>query len=327
MTPGELKQWGEHAAGSPLYRHLIGLVASDHDLMRVLNEIEHTPRPNMLFAGVQYLLMRDPEELADFYPNLTDEPSPTGDVDRLFRDYVLEHEAELVEIGRTRHTQTNEIRRCTALLAAIWETSATRFHLVDLGTSAGLTLLIDRYRYRWDGVEWGPSSPVVLESELRGRAPDPRPVDVLARIGLDLNPLDPGDPDDRMWLEALIWPEQFDRRDRLRAAIELQETVEVDLVAGDATETLAPTLRGLRGSDPVVIMHSFALNQLGPHQRGVIDETIGAVRADRTVWKVSMELLDWAEDAPALGIDDGSGPVVVGRAQPHGEWLELYARP
>lgn len=295
--------------------------------MRVLNEIEHSPRINVLLAGVQYLLMKQPDELANFYPNLTDEPSPVGHVDRSFRDYVLEHEAELVEIGQTRHTQTNEIRRCTALLAAIWETTATGFHLVDVGTSAGLTLSIDRYRYRWDGVEWGPRSPVVLESELRGRAPNPRPIDVLTRIGLDLNPLDPGAPEDRMWLDALIWPEQSDRRERLRQAFQVQETVDVDLVAGDAIDTLAPALRQLAGSDPVVVMHSFALNQLDQEQRAVIDETMRAARTDRTVWRVSMELLDWGEDAPALTIDDGSGPVVVGRAQPHGEWLELYARP
>lgn len=327
ITPDQLRNWRQHAGGSPLYGRLVEVVASDPDLMRVLNEIEHTPRINVLLAGVQYLLMRQPEELADFYPNLTDEPAPPGDLDRSFRDYVLEHEANLVEIGRRRHTQTNEIRRCTALLAAIWETASTRFHLIDVGTSAGLNLLIDRYRYRWADVEWGPSSPVILESELRGRAPTPRSIEVLTRIGLDLNPLDPRDPEDRMWLEALIWPEQFDRRERLRAAIDMQETLDVDLVAGDATETLGPTLQQLPEPDPVVIMHSFALNQLEPDQRSVIDETIRSARSDRMVWRVSMELLDWGEEAPTLSIDDGSGPVVLGRAQPHGEWLELYARP
>jgi hypothetical protein len=40
-----------------------------------------------------------------------------------------------------------------------------------------------------------------------------------------------------------------------------------------------------------------------------------------------MELLDWGDKAATLTIDDGTGPVEVGLAQPHGEWLELYALP
>ena len=30
--------------------------------------------------------------------------------------------------------------------------------------------------------------------------------EVAARVGIDLNPLDPADPDDRAWLRALVWP-------------------------------------------------------------------------------------------------------------------------
>lgn len=91
----------------------MGLIASDDELMRVLNEIEHTPRPNVLLAGIQYLLIRDPAQpLASHYPNLSGDPSPVEDVDEKFREFVLSHETELVAIGRTRHTQTNEARRC-----------------------------------------------------------------------------------------------------------------------------------------------------------------------------------------------------------------------
>jgi hypothetical protein len=227
------------------------VIAEDEKLMAVLNRIEHKPQPNVLLAGVQSLLMHDPTEpLAGFYPNLVDDPAPVADVDRTFREFVLEHNEELVEIGRTRHTQTNEAGRCSALLPAIWETGSSRFHLIDLGASAGLNLALDRYRYRWDGLEWGPESPVTLQCAIRGRIPDPQEIELLSRIGLDLNPLDPSDPDDRQWLEALIWPEQEDRRRRLHAALGIHRELDVDLIAGDASETLGLALERLPGDDP-----------------------------------------------------------------------------
>jgi hypothetical protein len=328
LTPQAVEHWGRHAGGSPLYAHLAGVIASDGELMRVLNDIEHPPQPNVLFAGVQYLLMKDPDqELASFYPNLTDRSAPVEATGTPFREFVLANEPELLEIGRTRYTQTNESRRCTALLPAIWETRVTEFHLVDIGTSAGLTLLMDRYRYRWDGLEWGPISPVTLECRLRGRAPLPQPLELLSRTGLDLHPLDLADPDDRIWLEALIWPEQVDRRRRIQDTIDLHRDIDMELVAGNASESLGPTLAGLPGDDPIVVMHSFALNQFTPDQRAAVDDALARVRRSRTAWRVSLELVELSDEAPELAIDDGSGPKVVGQAHPHGEWLDLYARP
>ncbi|HUG09098.1 MAG TPA: DUF2332 domain-containing protein [Acidimicrobiia bacterium] len=319
-----MRSWLQHATGSPLYSHLMDVLAGDDQLMRVLNRIEHKPQPNVLLAGIHALLMQDPaQKLARHYPDLIDDPGPVQQVARPFREFVLEHEAQLVEIGRTRHTQTNEVGRCTALLPAIWETDLRRFHLIDLGASAGLNLAIDRYHYRWDGLEWGPRSRVTLECSLRGRAPAPKEIEVLSRTGLDLNPLDPSDPDDVLWLEALIWPEQTDRRRRLQAAFRMYADVEVDLVAGDAVETLGATLSRLPGDEPVVVMHSFALNQFSPEQRSIVDEQLTAARRQRPLWRVSMELLDWGDEAAKLTLDDGAGSFVVGTAQPHGEWLAL----
>lgn len=324
LTPEAVRTWLQHATGSPLYSHLMGVIAGDDQLMAVLNRIEHKPQPNVLLAGIHSLLMQDPaQQLARHYPDLSDDPAPVEEVAGPFREFVLEHQAELVEIGRTRHTQTNEVRRCTALLPAIWETGLSRFHLIDLGTSAGLNLAIDRYHYRWDGLEWGPRAPITLDCSLRGRAPAPEEIEVLSRTGLDLNPLDPSDPGDRLWLEALIWPEQTDRRQRLQAAFDMYPATDVDLVAGDAVETLGSTLSGLSGDEPVVVMHSFALNQFSREQRSVVDEELSAARRARPLWRVSMELLDWSDEAAKLPLDDGSGPVAVGTAQPHGEWLEL----
>jgi hypothetical protein len=328
-TPEYVREWARHAQSSPLYVELCGIIADDQDLLELMGRIEHTPKPNMFLGGVHFLLMGDSSsELAAFYPSLTADPRPSDVIAAVFHDFCLEHRDELIEIGATRYTQTNECRRCVALLPMIWESGFERFHLVDLGTSAGLNLALDRYSYRWGEVAWGQGS-VELETEVRGSPPVPRPIRVLSRIGLDLNPIDPKDEQDRRWLDALIWPEHHDRRRRLRLAFETLDELEIELVAGDAVETLPAVLDSLPAGEPVVVMNSFVLLQLESDDVAGIEEIAVAARGTRPVLRVSMEVTDIEGGTSAeLLIDDGTGPRTVGSAQPHGEWLNLYqARP
>lgn len=323
-----MREWAKHAHGSPLYAHLSEVVADSDTLMRVVDRIDNWPPANVFFAAVHYLLMGDPDaELARFYPSLITDPEPITHVDVPFRDFVVAHETEIVALGRTRLTQTNECRRCVALLPAIWETPLSRFHLVDLGASAGLNLLLDRYGYRWDDFEWHPDSDLVLDTESKGRMPAPRDVEVLSRTGLDLNPVDPTDPNERRWLEALVWPEHHERRQRLSAAIELAATTEVEFVEGSALATLLPTLEALPADEPAVVMNSFTLNQFTSEQRDAVDDLVAEARARRPVARVSFEYTSREDDWPKLWVDDGSGWRLIGQGHPHGEWIEIYARP
>ena len=327
MTPDQVRGWARYLDTSPLYQQLIEVIASDSDLLAVLNRIDHTPRLNMLFAGVQYLMMAEGGgELARHFPNLSSEP-PGVTLGPAFTEFVLAHEAALVEIGRTRYTQTNECRRCVMLLAGIWETPAVGFHLVDVGTSAGLNLLLDRYHYTMGTVEWGPSSPVRLTTEMRGRAVEARDIEIWSRTGLDLNPIDPSIPDDARWLEALVWPENQERRERLRAALGLTSEVPTDLVEGNALETLPVVLAGMPPGEPVVVMNSFVLNQMSRADRAAMSDIISDHRADRVVYRVSCEWLEAEDEGAAIEVDDGSGLRRVGVAHPHGVWLKLYASP
>jgi len=227
-----------------------------------MNRIEHRPPPNLMFAGVQYLLMEGAgPELSAYYRSLVEEPLPALEVGPVFREFVLEHEERIVEMGNTRDTQTNECRRCVALLPMVMTAEFDRFHLIDVGASAGLNLGLDCYCYRCDDLEWGPESSLVLSAGSRGIPPRLHDIEVLSRTGLDLNPLDPADEEARRWLDALIWPEQDDRRSRLRQALRIVS----DLPVFDESD-------------------------------------------------------DWAR----LIVDDGTGPRQVGRAHPHGEWIELF---
>lgn len=326
LTAEKSRRWKRYAESSPLYQHLTDVIADDPRLLDVLNSVEHPPRHNVLFAGVQYLMLRDgARPLTDFYPNFTDKPRRMGAVDGPFTDFVLSHADELITIGRTRYTQTNECRRCVALLPAVWATGVSHFHLIDFGASAGLNLHMDRYRYEWDGVTWGPlDSSVELETEMRGAGVVPRDIEILSRAGLDLNPLDPSDPDDRRWLQALVWPEHEQRRSRLVASLQIAAAHPVDQIQGNALTTLPLALSRLAGEEPAVVINSFILNQLSPEERERFEQILVEGRRERPVFRVSMEWLDPAADAADLEVDEGSGSRLVGRAQPHGEWLELY---
>jgi hypothetical protein len=327
MTPTDLRRWGRHAAASPLYTHLVEVIASDEGLMSILNRIEHTPKPNLLLGGVNFLLARFPDhELAAHYPNHTGDPAPIHLVDAPFRDFVATFEEPIVEIGRRRYTQTNECRRCVALLPGIWAAPFDRFHLIDIGTSAGLNLAFDRYEYAWDSLVWGGPSTVVLATASKGVDPEPRQVEVLSRTGLDLNPIDTDDPDELAWLEALIWPEQHQRRERLMAAWDVARSLPMEMIAGDAIDTLPAALEQLPAAEPAVVINSHALNQVSPEGRRALADVVAAGRSHRPIHRVSLEILgdeDWA----SIEVDTGDGWRVIGNAHHHGDWVELYALP
>lgn len=328
VTPGYMRDWGRHTHGSPLYAHLVEVIAADDELLRVINHIANSPPPNLLFAAVHYLLLEEPDhELAGFYASLSESPRSPDKAGELFREFILGHETEIIRLGSERYTQTNECRRCVVLLPAVMEASFDSFHLVDIGTSAGLNLALDRYHYSWSGLEWGPGSSVNLETELRGTAPDLHEVSVLSRTGLDLNPIDPSDPDQLLWLAALIWPEHHERRTRLDAAMTLIGDLNINFVVGDALETHGPTLESLPGGDPAVVMNSFALNQLTHEPWTTIEQIVDQSRGRRQIHRVSMEFVNRDDQWVTIQIEDEDGWRELGQGHPHGEWIELYARP
>ena len=133
-----------------------------------------SPRPlvgdlyqNLLFAAVHYLLLRGAvDTLSSFYASLTRDPRPNSDAYPHFREFCLAHESTIRDLLSTRLVQTNEVGWCAYLLPAFLlitdENPGLPLSLVDIGTSAGLHLLWDRYSYEYTcGVVTGDeSSPV-----------------------------------------------------------------------------------------------------------------------------------------------------------------------
>ena len=173
---------------SPLYEEFALGVAKDADVLAFLHTLPEAKRqPNLLFGAVKYL---------------TGVMSDYG----AFRAFVVSHMEDLRQLMSSRSTQTNEPGRCAVLLpllAALTQPIA----LLEVGASAGLCLLPDRYRYDYGGRRVGPAdSPVTFPCEPRGSVPVPEAVPEVAwRLGVDLRPLDVTDPDTGIWLSALVW--------------------------------------------------------------------------------------------------------------------------
>ena len=140
---------------------------------------------------------------------------------------------------------------------------------LDVGTSAGLNLLLQRYRYRYEpGGEVGTDSTVVLECGTRGPVPVPTAMPaVAARRGLDRAPVDITDPVQRRWLEACVWPDQVDRFVRLRAALAIAAESPPPVVTGDAVADTPAHVRAMASSGHPVVTNTWVLNYLTGHDR------------------------------------------------------------
>ena len=270
----------EAQGASPLYFQLAQEVAKDEEILELAsNTLRSQPPPNMLFGAVHFLLLRGiTHPLSNFYSSLSDSPAPAADAYPHFRNFCLAHRNEIKELLATRLVQTNEVSRCSSLLPAfaVVERLSDGHHwfMVDIGASAGLNLNWDRYSYDFGRSRWGPvESGLDLVCEVRRGNAVPLPSPALridSRVGIDINPLDLGEADDRLWLRALIWPEQRERAVRLSKAIEIFQRNPVKLVRGEALEVLPNLLNNAPPGLAICLFSSFTLNQISVEVRDLL---------------------------------------------------------
>ena len=360
---------------SPTYAELAAGVAEDGELLALAaHRRQGQPAPNMLFGAVQYLLLQGVEHpLAAHYPILADGERSAGPsrpvaasagagsrspasgpgirnegarpAFPLFREFCLEHRERIAELIASRSTQTQVVRRCTCLLPAfgiVHREARAPLALVDIGASAGLNLLFDRYSYRYWRVgreararrgdllallRWGPPEAAIrLEAELRGDEVPPAPpgeIPVAGRDGIDLNPIDLDDPDQLLWLRALIWPEHVERHAQLVAAAAELKQSPVRLHRGDATAMLGGVLDRVPAGAALVVYSTIALYQVPPEGRRRIARTLADCSRARPVRQVALE----GVHPPSLTLTrylDGSRREtdLLARASPHGWWIE-----
>ena len=307
-TAENYRVFGREARGrSPAYESLAASVADDDAILDFLSALPGPKRqPNLLFAAARYLLGAPPDIAA-------------------LRTLVQRSGAELSRVMLARRTQTNEPARCATLLPALARLPGP-LALVEVGASAGLTLLFDQYSYDYDGHRLAgcdPGAPT-LRCAVRGPVPLPaRLPDIAWRAGLDLNPLDVTRDDDVRWLSCLVWPGESGREERLAAAIASGRRNPPPVYRGDLLTDL-PALAALAPAEAtLVIFHSAVLAYVAPDNRERFARTVRDLAA---VW-LSNEAPGVVPGLPCTRFREGTfvlghgGRTPLALADGHGTWL------
>jgi len=237
----------EEARGrSPLYEALARGIAADQGVLDFLLTVPPGKRqPNLLLASVRHLF-GTPADWAHFRRTLL------ANADAV-RSHMLSHS-----------TQTNEPARCATLLPVLARLPQP-LALVEVGASAGLCLLPDRYGYDYGRRLIRPDEQAarhpVFACSADASTPLPASMPVIVwRAGLDLNPLDAAEPSQAAWLETLVWPEQTERLANLRTALTIAAEQRPRIVKGDL---LGDDLAKLCGEAPkdatLVVFHTAVL--------------------------------------------------------------------
>lgn len=249
----EIETWyrwfsiNEAEGQSPIWAEISNGIADDEELLAFLANLPKAKRQPNLFLASYRSIFGTPENL------------------KTFRSGVLASPAIITQRMLERSTQTNEPGRCAVLMPLL-----ARLHqpiaVIEVGAAAGLCLLLDRYAYDYGTRQLFPVdqvNPPMFPCVASANAPIPdRIPDISWRAGLDLNPLDVTDDEHMEWLEALVWPGQNHRLERLKRAISTAREDPPRVVRGSLSTDLEELISQVPAGLNTVVFHSAVLNYL-----------------------------------------------------------------
>ncbi|MGL5824848.1 MAG: DUF2332 domain-containing protein [Nocardioides sp.] len=349
--------------GSPMYADLIGRVADDVETGGVCADIlaDYAQAPSTDAVGLRLMgsvhrlvLQRRAGALATCYPSVGGRWDPTDRHTQsfawaAFRRLVVDHPDWVAEwLGRP--PQTNEVGRSAALIGGLLhlpDRLRLPVRLFELGASAGLNLLADRFAYLdASGRRFGPAEaglvfdrpaiggaiastaddgdgPVVRRGAWSGPGPRPWPgLSFIERAGCDLLPVDPRSAEGRLALTAYVWPDQAARLTHLRAALAVAARHRA-VVHRQSAASFVETIRLASGAI-TVIWHSVMWQYLSVAERSSIDTSLTRLARQATDESPLVHLF-FEPSGPAaserritLQVWPGTGPAMIGTAPAHG---------
>jgi hypothetical protein len=228
--------------------------------------------------------------------------------------------------------QTNEAGRSGALILGLIEVArrlGPKLEILEIGSSGGLNLLIDRYRFDLGGAVLGPAdSPVTIAPEWLGPPPVLPPFEIVSTRGCDVAPLDVTDPAVEARLSAYVWAEKPERLARLKTAIAMIREQGVDLERADAADWMEARLAEPQAEGVTrVLMHSVVWQYIPDANTARIRAAMEAAGARATPARP----LAWVAMEPdrALGEQvvsirtwpDPEARQVVATAHAHAAWV------
>ena len=341
-----LWRWfGEHQfrGYSPIYERIADAVAGDREVLELFRQAPPAAHlPPAPLGAVRYLLLDGLEHpLGEVYGGRSDaDPGP------LFLDLCRAERSSLLALLQTRRVQTNDCGRSAIIGPALtWvaEQLPGPYCLVDVGASAGINLLCERYRldYGRHGATGSPDSTVRISCEVTAGDPPiaDRLPELTQRVGIDLSPIDLSDPADARWLLACVWPDTG-RAERVEASIRLAQQDLPMVIAGRADAVLPGVLAGLPAGATAIVTTTWAFGYFSLEERAQFVELLRAASARRPIAWVSAEGGGTVDALVDLGAGDSSGPDVLGAmllnggadtvhllgyVHGHGNWLDWRA--
>jgi hypothetical protein len=297
---------------SPLYAELLRRYADDPIAAAIVGPDPEWDAPLRMLGGLHFLVLG----------------GHAG-----WDDPLEQHRGFLSDFVATQGVQTNEVQRSWMLLPLLLRvaqrTGVEAFDLVELGPSAGLNLVWDRYGYRYEAGEWGaPDARLRFEGEERRPIPagllELQPL-VRGRVGIDRAPIDVTSEAGARLLRSFVWAGQDDRLRRLDEAIEAVRIDPPELVRGDYVEELPEVLAGLPRDGLSVVFQTASFGYIGDEGRARVRSVLEEAGADRRLAFIStgkprapqehcwgLRLVYWP----------GGEREFAGHADFHGSWLQ-----
>jgi hypothetical protein len=320
-----------HILGSPITGDVIAALAEVLDERtktgkRILNwpgDADEDALSMRIAGGLHALARRHADEaLSRLYRG------EGGDCPSIVGRIVRDHD-DWLSNWLDRPPQTNEVGRAGALWPGLMEI-AGRFgpdiELLELGASAGLNLNLDRFGYDLGGVMAGdPSSPVQIKPAWEGALPPSNRVNIVARAGVDRDPVNLSNAEEAERLTAFVWSGMVERMARIEGAIALAKRHPPCVERGDLVEWMAARLRApqVEGVSRV-FFHSVVFQYIPEAARTKVDDILADAGAkatrERPLARLQMEMIEFEKPMELrLQCWPGTGEYeTLADAHPHG---------
>lgn len=344
MLPSPIRDHFEQQAkacdslGSPFTARLCRLLGERLDRSTVTGlavaEWPGSPRADALALRLcgglhQLVLSGADEELASVYP-----PQQADDATlaSAVMAAIVRNDEDLVRFLESP-PQTNEIARAAMVLPGLL--LVARRHdlplaVAEIGASAGLNLNLDRFRFDYGAEGWGdPASPVRISPEVRGEGPPlAGALDIAARAGCDISPIDVSRAGEAARLRSYVWPDQQARLERIDAAIEIALAHPFALELADAAAFVRERLAARPKGATFVLMHTIMWQYM---PRATKDAILAALAEagetatpDAPILRLRMEPRDPKDHFATLSLTSWPGGVTerLAHCDFHGRWIE-----
>jgi hypothetical protein len=286
--------------------------------------------PLRFIGGLHALVLSGGDaELADIFAGRIDD---AAEISTVLARVLARHDTALLP-WLDGPPQTNEPGRSGVLMLGLLEIArrhGPKIEILEIGSSAGLNLLIDRYRFDLGGTMVGPpAAAVTIRPEWRGPPPEPAPIDIVAVRGCDVAPMDATDPAVEARLAAYVWAETPARLTRVRGAIAMLRERGVRLDRADAADWIEARLAEPQAAGVMrVLMHSVVWQYLpepvADRIRAAMATAAAQATADRPLGWVIMEP-DRALAHQVVRVRSWPGDGAwreVAMAHAHGTWID-----